>query len=85
MARSKSIALAKRRVLWRVVAPAAGNDEGDSTLIETPSEAVARDYYDRLRSSRWPVRLEQARCGPTQLRQSPTARSFAAASASPPS
>jgi hypothetical protein len=69
MAKSKTIACDARRVLWRVTAPAAGNDEGDITLVETPSEAAARKSYERLRTSRWPVRLERVRCGPTRWRQ----------------
>jgi hypothetical protein len=79
MAKSQSNAFANRRAIWRVTAPAAGNDEGDITLIETPSETVARGYYERLRSSRWPVRLEQVRCGPTRLRKSTEARSIVTA------
>jgi hypothetical protein len=69
MAESKSMPLHRVRVIWRVMAPAAGNDDGDTTLLETQSELAARHSYERLRLSRWPVRLEQVRCGLTLLRE----------------
>ena len=68
MAQSRSIACDGRGVIWRVTAPAAGNDEGDITLVETPSESAARNSYERLRFSSWPVRLERVRCAPRQWR-----------------
>jgi hypothetical protein len=69
MAESKSIPVRKVRVIWRVTAPAAGNDDGDTTLLETQSELAARSSYERLRLSRWPVRLERVRCGLELLRE----------------
>jgi hypothetical protein len=69
MVKFKSVPFARRQTVWRVTVPAAGNDEGDITLIETPSETAARTHYERLRLSTWPVRLEQVRCGPRQWRQ----------------
>ena len=51
-------------IIWRVVAPGAGNYGHDMVFIETDDEEAARQEYVGLRRTQWPVRLEQVRCGP---------------------
>lgn len=51
-------------VIWRVVAPRAGNYNNDMVFIETDDEREARRHYFGLRSAGWPVRYERVQCGP---------------------